>query len=63
MPQAAARAIPPSISLAARLRELNLPVRRLKTGTPPRIDARSVRFFCHDSAAGGFPVSDHVIHG
>ncbi len=35
---------PPSISLAARLRELNLPVGRLKTGTPPRIDARSVDF-------------------
>ena len=35
---------PPSIALADRLRELNLPVRRLKTGTPPRIDARSVDF-------------------
>lgn len=35
---------PPSISLAARLRELPLRVDRLKTGTPPRIDARSVDF-------------------
>ncbi len=35
---------PPSISLAARLRELNLRVGRLKTGTPPRIDGRSVDF-------------------
>lgn len=35
---------PPSIALADRLRELNLPVGRLKTGTPPRIDARSVDF-------------------
>ncbi len=35
---------PPSIRLAARLRELNLRVGRLKTGTPPRIDARSVDF-------------------
>ena len=34
---------PPSIALAARLRELPLRVGRLKTGTPPRIDARSVR--------------------
>jgi tRNA uridine 5-carboxymethylaminomethyl modification enzyme len=34
---------PPSIALAARLRELPFRVGRLKTGTPPRIDARSVR--------------------
>src|SRR5271155_5705952 len=35
---------PPSMHLAARLRELNLRVGRLKTGTPPRIDGRSVDF-------------------
>ena len=35
---------PPSIALAERLRELPLRVERLKTGTPPRIDARSVNF-------------------
>ena len=35
---------PPVISLAARLRELNLPVGRLKTGTPPRIDGRTIDF-------------------
>jgi len=35
---------PPSISLAARLRELQLPVGRLKTGTPPRIDGRTIDF-------------------
>lgn len=35
---------PPSIALASRLRELPLRVDRLKTGTPPRIDARSVNF-------------------
>ena len=35
---------PPSLALAARLRELNLRVDRLKTGTPPRIDAKSVDF-------------------
>ena len=35
---------PPSIALAHRLRELPLRVDRLKTGTPPRIDARSVDF-------------------
>ena len=35
---------PPSNSLAARLRELPLRVGRLKTGTPPRIDGRSIDF-------------------
>jgi tRNA uridine 5-carboxymethylaminomethyl modification enzyme len=35
---------PPSIALARRLRELPFRVERLKTGTPPRIDARSVDF-------------------
>ncbi|MAN52615.1 MULTISPECIES: tRNA uridine-5-carboxymethylaminomethyl(34) synthesis enzyme MnmG [unclassified Marinimicrobium] len=35
---------PPAQTLAARLRELPLRVDRLKTGTPPRIDAKSVDF-------------------
>jgi tRNA uridine 5-carboxymethylaminomethyl modification enzyme len=35
---------PPSIALAQRLREMPFRVERLKTGTPPRIDARSVDF-------------------
>ncbi|BCV38726.1 MULTISPECIES: tRNA uridine-5-carboxymethylaminomethyl(34) synthesis enzyme MnmG [Shewanella] len=35
---------PPAIALAHRLRELPIRVGRLKTGTPPRIDARSVDF-------------------
>ncbi|MBX9810294.1 MAG: tRNA uridine-5-carboxymethylaminomethyl(34) synthesis enzyme MnmG [Burkholderiales bacterium] len=35
---------PPSVSLAHRLREMSLPVGRLKTGTPPRIDGRSIDF-------------------
>lgn len=35
---------PPAIALARRLRELPLRVDRLKTGTPPRIDARTVNF-------------------
>jgi len=35
---------PPSLALAQRLRELPFRVERLKTGTPPRIDARSVDF-------------------
>jgi len=36
---------PPALALASRLRDLQLRVGRLKTGTPPRIDARSVNFF------------------
>ncbi|WP_071059244.1 tRNA uridine-5-carboxymethylaminomethyl(34) synthesis enzyme MnmG [Pelistega sp. MC2] len=35
---------PPSISLAHRLKEMNLPQGRLKTGTPPRIDARTIDY-------------------
>jgi tRNA uridine 5-carboxymethylaminomethyl modification enzyme len=35
---------PPALSLAARLKELRLPQGRLKTGTPPRIDGRSIDF-------------------
>lgn len=35
---------PPSLALALRLRELPFRVDRLKTGTPPRIDAKSVNF-------------------
>ena len=34
----------PSIALAGRLAELGLPLRRFKTGTPPRVNARSVDF-------------------
>ena len=35
---------PASVTLAARLREMKLPVGRLKTGTPPRLDARTIDF-------------------
>ena len=46
---------PPSISLAARLRELKLPVGRLKTGTPPRIDGRSIDFSVMQEQRGDEP--------
>lgn len=46
---------PPSIALAHRLRELPLRVDRLKTGTPPRIDARSVDFSVMQEQAGDTP--------
>ena len=35
---------PPAKRLGARLREMNLPVGRLKTGTPPRLDGRTIDF-------------------
>ncbi|SAI66822.1 glucose inhibited division protein A [Bordetella ansorpii] len=35
---------PPAISLGARLKELQLPQGRLKTGTPPRIDGRTINY-------------------
>ncbi|MCP5141114.1 MAG: tRNA uridine-5-carboxymethylaminomethyl(34) synthesis enzyme MnmG [Gammaproteobacteria bacterium] len=47
---------PPSNALAARLRELALKVDRLKTGTPPRIDKRSVDFSRMQEQPGDEPV-------
>jgi tRNA uridine 5-carboxymethylaminomethyl modification enzyme len=46
---------PPSNKLAARLRELALRVGRLKTGTPPRIDGRSLDFSVMDAQPGDWP--------
>lgn len=46
---------PPSKNLASRLRELALPVGRLKTGTPPRIDGRSVDFSVMERQDGDTP--------
>ena len=47
---------PASISLAHRLRELNLPVGRLKTGTPPRIDGRTIDYSALQEQPGDDPV-------
>lgn len=46
---------PPSISLSQRLRELPLRVNRLKTGTPPRIDARTIDFSVLEQQHGDTP--------
>ena len=46
---------PPSIALADRLRELPFRVDRLKTGTPPRIDARTVDFTKMQEQPGDAP--------
>lgn len=46
---------PPAKNLAARLRELSLPVGRLKTGTPPRIDGRTVNFAVMERQDGDNP--------
>jgi tRNA uridine 5-carboxymethylaminomethyl modification enzyme len=47
---------PPSVGLAARLRELALPVGRLKTGTPPRLDGRSIDFSRLTEQPGDTPI-------
>ena len=48
---------PPAISLAARLKELKLPQGRLKTGTPPRLDGRTIDFSaCHEQPGDLDPI-------
>ncbi len=47
---------PPSVSLAHRLNDLKLPVGRLKTGTPPRIDGRSIDYSATRVQPGDDPV-------
>ena len=47
---------PPAVTLSARLKELKLPQGRLKTGTPPRIDGRSIDFSqCIEQPGDGMP--------
>ena len=47
---------PPSLRLSARLKELKLPQGRLKTGTPPRLDGRSIDFSrCFEQDGDGMP--------
>ncbi len=46
---------PPALSLAARLREIGLPAGRLKTGTPPRIDGRTIDYSVMQEQPGDKP--------
>ena len=47
---------PPALKLSARLKELKLAQGRLKTGTPPRLDGRSIDFSrCQEQAGDGMP--------
>jgi tRNA uridine 5-carboxymethylaminomethyl modification enzyme len=46
---------PASLTLASRLREMGLPMGRLKTGTPPRLDARSIDFSVMQEQPGDHP--------
>jgi len=46
---------PASIALADRLREMKLPVGRLKTGTPPRLDGRTIDFSVMQEQPGDAP--------
>ena len=57
---------PPAVSLSARLKELKLPQGRLKTGTPPRIDGRTIDFSKCEEQPGDLdpvPVFSFMGHG
>ena len=54
---------PAAKSLGGRLRELNLPQGRLKTGTPPRIDGRTIDFSRLTEQPGDTPVPVFSVRG
>ncbi len=47
---------PPANSLAIKMRSLGFKVGRLKTGTPPRIDGRSIDYSCLETQPGDEPI-------
>lgn len=54
---------PAALTLGARLRDLALPVGRLKTGTPPRIDGRSIDFSVLERQPGDDPAPVFSVRG
>ena len=54
---------PAARGLSGRLKELNLPVARLKTGTPPRIDGRTIDFSQLTEQPGDTPVPVFSVRG
>ncbi len=54
---------PASVTLSHKLRELNLPVGRLKTGTPPRIDGRTIDFSVLEEQPGDTPEPVFSVRG
>ncbi|GGP22931.1 tRNA uridine-5-carboxymethylaminomethyl(34) synthesis enzyme MnmG [Silvimonas iriomotensis] len=54
---------PASVTLSHKLRELNLPVGRLKTGTPPRIDGRTINFAVLEEQPGDTPEPVFSVRG
>ncbi|KPF69960.1 tRNA uridine 5-carboxymethylaminomethyl modification protein [beta proteobacterium AAP99] len=53
---------PAAVTLSARLKELKLPQGRLKTGTPPRIDGRTIDFArCTEQPGDGMPGADNPV--